>query len=62
MDSDTQNVVKELAKLQVVARELVRAVEDLEGVEIPYPTARLLAATSDAVRVVLGEESKLVKS
>ena len=62
MDSDTQNVVKEFAKLQIVSRELVRAVEDLEGVVIPYPTAKLLAATSDAVRVVLGEPSKLVMS
>ena len=45
MDS---NVVKELVKLQVAARELVRAVDDLEGVEIPYQTARLLAATYEA--------------
>lgn len=60
MDADTQNIVKELSKLQIVSRELVRAVEDLEGVEIPFPTARLLAVTSDAVRAVLGDKSKLV--
>jgi hypothetical protein len=56
---DIQIIAKELTKLQVVSRELLRAVEDLEGVEMPYPTARLLAVTADAVRVVLGERSRI---
>ena len=49
----------ELAKLQIVARDLVRAVEELEGVPIPYPTACRLAVSCDAVRVMLGDDSKL---
>ena len=62
MTSDAQNVVRELAKLQVVARKLVRAVEDLEGLEMPYPKAKRLAVTADAVRVLLGEPSVIEHS
>ena len=59
MDNDTSHVIKQLVKLSIVSRDLLKVIDSLDGAaRMPLSLARHLVSAADAVRVELGESPK----
>jgi len=53
MVQDTQSLVKSLVKLQIAAREVIEAVDNLKGATMPYEEAKELVIAVDLLRMAL---------